>query len=167
MRSISRISLVMAASAALVGSIALPASAAEDRTETTVNVTAGGLSISAPETAALLDVAPGAKSTATLPDVKVTDLRAGILGWVAAVSLGDFVGTDPTNTFTADAATYTPGAADVNGTATVAETPAADLTSLKAVQTATAVKGNNTATWTAELSVNAPTDALADRKSVV
>jgi uncharacterized protein (DUF2141 family) len=41
MRSISRVSIALAASAVLVGSLALPASAADDTTALTVEVPAG------------------------------------------------------------------------------------------------------------------------------
>jgi hypothetical protein len=160
MRSITRVSLVIAASAALVGSLSLPASAAD--TTATVQVTGGSLAISAPDTANLTAVTPGGNATANLTGVQVIDTRAGTLNWSAQVSMSDFVGTDTATIIPATAATYTPAAAVETGTSTVAATVGADLSTAKTVQAATGVVGNNTATWSAVLSVTAPTDALAD-----
>jgi len=163
MRTISRVSLTAAVSAALVGSVALPATAAPTADSTvTVEVPVGTLSISAPATAALGTVTPGASASVGLAGVQITDDRAGVAGWSAQVALTDFVGVNAANVIPATAATYTPEAATVTGTATVAETPASNLSTAKTVQTATAVSGNNTATWNASLSILAPAGALAD-----
>lgn len=163
MRTISRISLVVAVSASLVGSIALPATAAPTSdTGVTVEVPAGALSISAPGTANLGTVTPGGNTSVALTGVQVTDNRAGVTGWSATVTLTDLVGGNTATVIPAAAATYTPAAATVTGTATVAETLASDLSTAKAIQEATAVSGNNTATWNANLSVLAPAGALAD-----
>ena len=161
MRSISRVSLVIAASAALVGSLALPASAAD--TTATVEVPAGLLTISAPANADLGTVAPGSLITAAVGNVTVSDLRAGEEGWNAQVSMTDFVGTNTATVIPAASATYTPAAAVETGTSTVAPTTRVGLsTTPQAVQTATGVSGNNTAIWDASLSLLAPANALAD-----
>ncbi|WP_159620647.1 hypothetical protein [Arthrobacter zhaoguopingii] len=165
MRTISRISLSVTASAVLVGSLALPASAAD--TTATVQVTAGGLGISAPAGAGLSSLAPGGTASATVAGVTVTDERAGTIGWNAAVIMTNFTGTTNTNVIPATAASYAPGAAVSTGTATVAATSQTDLSTAKAVQTATGVVGNNTATWDATLSVTAPANALADTYTAV
>ena len=163
MRTISRISLVAAASAALVGSIALPASAAPTAdTTATVEVPVGSLSISAPAGADLATITPGGTASATLTGIQVSDTRAGEAGWAASVTLSDFVGDTPTNVIPATAATYTPGAAVVAGTSTVEATAQSGLATAKTVQAATGVVGNNTATWSADLGVTAPANALAD-----
>lgn len=163
MRTISRISLVAAASAALVGSIALPASAAETAdTTATVEVPIGSLSISAPVGADLTTITPGGSASATLTGIQVSDTRAGEAGWAAAVTLSDFVGETPTNVIPATAATYMPAAAVETGTSTVSASAASNLATAKTVQTATGVVGNNTAIWSASLGVTAPSDALAD-----
>jgi hypothetical protein len=162
MRSISRISLVAAASAVLVGSMALPASAATDTTAATVEVEAGSLAISAPVGADLGAIIPGSSATAALTGVEVTDTRAGTADWTTTALLTNFVGTDPGNVIPATAATYTPAAAVPTGTVTVAPTTQTDLSTAKTVQAATGVVGNNSAIWNANLSVLAPTDALAD-----
>lgn len=161
MRSIARVSLVIAASAALVGSLALPASAVD--TTATVEVPVGSLGISAPAGANLGLITPGLSASATLTDVEVIDNRAGTTGWAASVTLTNFVGGTPTNIIPATAARYTPAAAVPGGTVTLTPTTRIGLsTTPQAVQTASDVVGNNTATWAAELRVTAPTDALAD-----
>lgn len=160
MRSFSRVSLVVAASAALVGSMALPASAAD--TTATVQVPVGSLSVSAPAGADLTTITPGGGASATLTGVQVTDTRAGEAGWSAQVVLSNFVGATPTNVIPATAAVYTPSVAVTSGTVTVEGAVQSDLSTAKTVQTATAVTGNNAATWDANLSVTAPADALAD-----
>ena len=160
MRSISRISLGVAASAVLVGSFALPASAVD--TTATVEVPVGSLAISAPVSADLATITPGGSATASLTGVKVTDNRAGEAGWAAQVVLDDFVGTTPTNVISSTAATYAPGTAVTDGTVSVAATTQSDLSAAKTVQAASGVVGNNTAEWAADLSVTAPSDALAD-----
>ncbi|WP_427174697.1 hypothetical protein [Arthrobacter sp. 92] len=165
MRSISRVSLAAAASAALIASLALPASAAD--TTATVQVAAGSLGISAPASTALTALTPGGSASANLTGVNVTDSRAGTADWTANVSLTNFTGTTPTNIIPATAATYTPATAGKTGTVTVVPTTQADLSTAKTVQSATAVVGNNTATWDAVLSVTAPSDALADTYTAV
>jgi len=160
MRSITRVSLVIAASAALVGSLALPASAAD--TDATVEVTAGALTISAPGSADLGTVAPGSPITAALGTVTVSDLRADTALWSAQVSMTDFVGTVTETTIPAASATYTPGTAVETGTSTVAPTAQTGLATAKTVQAATVVSGNNTAEWDPDLSFTAPANALAD-----
>ncbi|KQR75542.1 hypothetical protein ASF98_06940 [Arthrobacter sp. Leaf337] len=160
MRSFSRVSLVAVASAALIGSLALPASAAD--TTATVEVPVGSLSISAPVGADLATITPGSSASATLTGVEVIDTRAGEAGWAAQVVLSDFVGATPSNVIPATAAVYTPAVAVPTGTVTVDGTTQSDLSTPKTVQAATAVTGNNTATWDANLSVTAPADALAD-----
>lgn len=160
MRSFSRVSLAVAASAVLVGSLALPASAAD--TTTTAVITAGSISISAPGAAALSALTPGGTAAATITGVQVADNRAGVEGWAASVVLSDFVGGTTADIIPASAASYVPSGLVVDGTATVEAAPAADLSIPTTVQSATAVNGNNTATWNAVVDVDAPTDALAD-----
>ncbi|MBT2597225.1 WxL domain-containing protein [Arthrobacter sp. ISL-72] len=160
MRSITRVSLVIAASAALVGSLALPASAAD--TIATVEVSAGALTISAPGGADLGAVAPGSPISADLGNVTVSDLRAGVEGWDAQVNMSDFVGTDTATIIPASSATYTPGTAVETGTSTVTPSAQTGLATVKTVQAATGVSGNNTAAWDADLSFTAPANALAD-----
>jgi hypothetical protein len=166
MRAISRASLIAAVSAALAGSIALPATAAPSST-VTVEVQPGSLSVTAPDTAALGNLlTPGGFAEFTLTGVQVSDTRAGLLDWNAQASMTNLVGTtDGTRVIPASAATYTPAAATVTGTATVTPTTQVGLATAKTVQGATAVSGNNTATWDAVLRIDAPAGTLAETYS--
>lgn len=166
MRNFSRVSLAVAASAVLVGSLALPASA-DDTTTTTASIAAGSIEISAPTSAALSALTPGGTATANLNGVQVSDNRAGVEGWTASVVLSDFTGQVTGDVIEASFASYATGEAGVVGTASVLEASAADLSVPTAVQTATAVTGNNTATWNAVINLSAPTDALADDYSAI
>lgn len=168
MRRITRTSFVLAASAALVASAALPASAdTSSTTATTVTVTGGGLAITAPASAALSNAAPGATATANLTGVRVSDTRAGTVGWTASVLSSDFTGTiTGAAAIPATAASYTPNSLTVvTGIAVVIPAIQTNLSTAKPVQTASAVVGNNTATWDAALSVVVPGGALADTYS--
>ncbi|MCU1532555.1 MAG: hypothetical protein JWO49_2126 [Arthrobacter sp.] len=165
MRKITRTSIVLLGSAALVSGIALPASA--DDTETTVQVQGGGLAISSIPAALDFGVfAPGtATIPGTIPGLTVTDTRAGVTGWAVSVKLSDFTSSDsanPAKVIPASAATYTPTGTAASGVATVTPAGATTLaTAGQPIQTATGVSGNNGATWAADLSVAIPSDALA------
>jgi len=146
-----------------VATFAVPAFADTGPTPVTVQITGGGLSISVPAGANLGTTAASASAqtvTGLLGPVVVTDLRAGILGWVTTAGSTDFTGGSAG--IPASAMTYTPGSATVVGHATV--TPIT-LTAMTAgggtVQTATAVIGVNTATWTPSIAVTIPAGAIA------
>ena len=169
MRNITRVSLVLAGSAALVGSMALPASAAD--TTTTVTVPSGTIAIAAPASASFASpVTPGTTATVSLPGVQVTDNRAGTVGWTASVASSAFSGAKVNATtgaslysIAASNASYTAGAATVVGTATVAASAKqTDLSSAKTAQTASAVTGNHTANWAGTLELAVPSNAIAD-----
>jgi hypothetical protein len=162
MRSITRTALVLACSAALVGGMALPASAAD--TTTTVVIETGFLTLAAPAGATLSTVTPGANSTVTVGNTTVTDARAGVTGWSATVTLPVLTGvTLTTETIPTTAATYLAATVTPVGTSTLAA-PATrtDLSTSKVSQTASAVSGNNSATWTGALMVPIPAQVLAD-----
>ena len=171
MRKITLAALALASSAALVGVTAVPAFAATtDDTATTVTVEAGVLSITVPATAPLSTVLPGENSTATLGATVVTDARAGIVNWTATVILpaltGDAVGS--TETIITTGATYLAGTATLTGSPTLAgPTLKTDLSTAKTSQATTAVSGNNSASWTATLTVPIPAQVLADSYSGV
>jgi hypothetical protein len=159
MRKIILTSFALTGAVAMTGIAALPASAATDDTTATVEVTAGALSIAAPESMILSAVAPGATATGTLTGVQVSDLTADLAGWTTSVSISDFTSATTLDTIPAAGVTYTAAGANVTGTADVA----AGIASAGSgdVQTATAVTGNNTATWDATVNVVIPADALA------
>jgi hypothetical protein len=159
MRTITRTALVLACSAALAGSMALPASAADTTTTVTVQAT-GGIGITAPPSASAPTIAPGVNAVASLTGITVTDSRSGTTGWVASVSLGAFSGSTafviPTAGITnVPSAAVTGGA----GTSTVAASTATGPLEQPS-QTATGVSGDNTASWNATLTVPVPANAL-------
>lgn len=166
MRNLTRASLAFAGGLALVAATAVSASAATGApadTTTTVAVTAGDLTIAAPATLALSSAAPGATASGTLGTVSVSDLTADTMGWSATATISDFVddaGTpaDTTDDLTISASnfSYTPTAVtNVSGTATVTADDGTDTV------TATAVNGNNEASWGADVTLAIPSDALA------
>ena len=166
MGSITRTALVLACSAALAGSMALPASAADfGDTPTTVTITGGLLSVVVPAGASLSTGTPGANATVTLGATTVTDARAGDIGWSATVTLPVLTGeTLTTETIPTTAAFYLASTAvPISGSPTL-DAPATrtDLSSAKVSQTASAVSGNNSASWTALLTVPIPAQVLAD-----
>ena len=161
MRSITRTTLVVGFSAAIAVGLAMPASAVD--TITTVEVAAtGGIAITAPATSDALEVSPGFTAEAGILGIEVTDNRSGKVDWAASIALTDFVGGATADVIPASTATYTPTAAVVVGTATVEPSTATDPVEVRTVQTATGVSGNNTATWSAGLTIPVPASALAD-----
>ncbi|MCC3299341.1 hypothetical protein [Arthrobacter caoxuetaonis] len=158
MRTPSRITLGLAAAAVLAAGMAVPAQAAD--TTATVAVTPGTLSLTAPAAFDLGAIVPGSTTSGVLSGITVTDERAGELGWVASVSVSDFAGSATSNTIAASNVGYAANAATVAGTAVVA--PATVSGEGGAVQTATGVKGVNSATWDADVSITVPADAIAD-----
>jgi hypothetical protein len=131
-------------------------------TPVTVEITGGALSITVPASADLATKPASASAqtvTGSLGAVVVTDLRAGILGWVATAGSTDFTGGAG---IPATAETYTPGTTTVVGHATVTPITLTGMTvGGGTVQTATAVIGVNTATWTPSIAVVIPAGAVA------
>ena len=129
----------------------------------TVEITGGALSISVPAAADLGTAAasPSAQTVhGSLGPVVVSDLRAGILGWVATAGSTSFTGpAGPA--ISAATMTYTPGTAVVVGIATVTPISLTAMTTPGTVQTATAVTGVNTATWNPSIGVLIPAGAVA------
>ena len=168
MRKITLAALALASSAALVGVTAVPAFAAG--TPVTVAVTDGGISIAAPtESAALTkssaDANLDATATATLGTTTVTDLRTGVTPWHATVSLPALSdGAATPKTISTTNATYLANAATTEGTVEMAAitqvTGLDDATTPPTSQAASTVNGNNSAAWTATLTVKVPSETL-------
>jgi hypothetical protein len=161
--------IIAAAAALFIGgagamTFAVPAFAATTGpTPVTVEITGGGLAISVPAAADLGTTAasPSAQTvTGSLGLVVVSDLRGGILGWVATVGSTSFTGSAG-GTISAGTMTYTPGTAVVVGIATVTPISLTAMTTPGTVQTATAVTGVNTATWNPSIGVLIPAGAVA------
>jgi hypothetical protein len=136
---------------------AVPAFAATAAdTPVTVVITAGTLGISAPTASVLLGTTSANASaqtvTAQLGPVLVTDNRAGIAGWVATA--GATAPSDGTGIPTS-AMAYTPGNTTVTGI------NLASMATQGTVETATAVTGDNTATWNPSIVVTVPAAAVA------
>lgn len=159
MRTSAHIVLGLAVFGIMAGA-ALPASAAD--TTISVTVEAGELGISAPDTFDLIDVVPGRVTRGSMSGISVVDGRAGVIGWIAVVSVSDFTNAaDPLRTISKAQVTYTAGPAAKTGTSIITAAAAVTEPTVSVVQTATAVTGNNTAEWVASISVDAPSDALS------
>lgn len=145
--------------------IAGTASAATTATTTlTFTEAAGAISITAPTSATLLPplVHTGVDQvvSAAIGTVTVTDHQGNNAGWTASASATDFSDGNGHTIPIADAS-YTPPAATVTGTATVNPTTLPALsTTATAVQTATTVAGDNTATWNPTISLTVPAAAV-------
>ena len=166
MRKVTRAALALAGSAALIGVTAVPSfAAATGDTTVTVAAQAGDLAITIPAAPTLSRGVPGADSTVTLAATKVTDERAGIAAWTATVTLptlSNGLVTPNDDTIATTFATYLAVAATLTGGPTMATpTTKTDLSTAKTSQTASATDGNNTASWTATLTIPIPDQALA------
>jgi hypothetical protein len=159
MRNSIRFTAALVGAVALTGAGALSATAAPGDTTATVEVTGGPLTISVPASIALTSAAPGATSSNVLSGVAVSDLRAGVQGWVVGVSTTDFTSLATGTAIPKDAVSFTATNTAKTGTVTVAASVPTSLATT--IQTATAVSGNNTATWDETLEVAVPADALA------
>lgn len=166
MRTFARLAIGTAAAAAILGGLAVPASAATS--PVTAAVSGGALSISAPGSYTIPPIAPGGSAQASGQGaVTVTDQRAGTTGWTASVQITPFTAAAPAGGGTAPAmpataAAYGATTATVTGGDTVTAAGAAgDISRPTPVETATAVNGNNAASWTPLLQLTAPAQALA------
>lgn len=136
-------------------------------TPVTVTITGGALNITAPTASVPLGTKAGSSDaqniTGNLGAVQVTDERAGTLGWVASAISTDFTGTlAGGQPILASTVGYTPGDTTVTGTSTVGQTTLTDMSAAAAVQTATDVVGDNTASWNPSISVPVPAGEVAD-----
>ncbi len=93
----------------------------------------------------------------------VTDTRTGSAGWVASAVTTNLTAIVGEVTYTIPKAniTYTPNTATKTGTVTVTTASAGTISTARAVQTATGVDGNNTATWNPSVVVAIPSDAIS------
>jgi hypothetical protein len=160
---------------ALVGAVlsvlafALPAHAAD--TTTTFSLAGGSLSISAPASRDLGSGSTGGGTvSAQLGSVTVTDNRGALVGtWTASVSSTDFTtgGASANETIAKGQVTYWSGTATASsGVAVFApgQASAANAQALSVSRTAfsaTAIVGNNSASWNPTVTVNVPAAAVA------
>ncbi len=154
-------------SGAMLSLVALAPTAHAADTTTTFSLTAGGLSVSAPSSAALSSAATGSTTlSGSLGTVQVTDARGGTAGWSASATSSSFTGTG-LSVIANSAVDYSTGLATTSGTV-VATSGAATPTAMGSPVTAftgTVVEGNNTVSWAPTLRVNLPSNALAGNYS--
>jgi len=140
-------------SGAMLSLVALAPAAHAGPTTTTFTLTGGSLSISSPATANLGSAAAGALTlTGSLGQNTVTDTRGALLGWTASVISTDFAGPSET-TVSAASASYAPGTVSKTGTVTALPGAGAPMLVSQPAVVATAVIGNNTASWTPNVTV--------------
>jgi hypothetical protein len=168
MRNSTRAGAALLSALAFTGVTAVSASAAEPGTDTTtvtVDVKGGTLDIAVPADALTFALTePGQVATGELTGITVNDTRAATVGWVASVNIEEFTSETVAAAIPAENFTYTASNTTVktgNSTVVAAPSAVAGGPSASAVQTATAVVGNNSATWGATVELLIPTQALA------
>jgi hypothetical protein len=157
---------LLAAAGAIVVGIVLPAvpalAATSGGTDATITITAGALQITVPAGSANLGTSPdnvgGETISGPLGQVQVLDARdvAAGGGWVASVISTAFTPTGGGPAIAASNVSYVAGTITTVGTATDTANDPTDLTGVSAAVTATAITGDNSATWTPSISVNVP-----------
>jgi hypothetical protein len=149
---------VLAATASALALIPVTAATAADTT-TTFTIAGGDLTLTAAPTADLGSAGTGAPTiSGSLGAVGVDDARGGTVGWTAtAVSTAFSQGLGPDST----GVTYTTGTVGSTGSVTVAGSTGMAVNTTATVVTASDVTGNNTASWTPQLTVALPSTALA------
>jgi hypothetical protein len=141
-----------------------PAAHAAD-TVTTFSLTAGLLSVTAPEDAALADAATGAASlSGSLGTVQVTDARGSTAGWGATAASTSFTGSG-LSVIPNGEVNYASGAATAF-TGVVTPVPgnlglATDMDPAVTAFSGTVAVGNNSVSWAPTLTVDLPANALA------
>jgi len=150
--------VVAAAAGMLTLGVVLPASAAPGDTAATLTVSGGSLSITVPAAAALgawTNVVGGGTISGPLGQVEVSDARSAAAGagWVATVISTAFTPTG-NPAIAASLVSYTAGPITKTGTATYTANDPSDLTGVTPAVTATAITGDNSATWNPTIHVH-------------
>ena len=156
-RLLLRLCALVAITSTTLGLVsAAPATAGD--TTATVTITGGALTITVPVNAGNLGSAVNTVSGSTiggqLGQVQVSDLRSGTTGWVASAISTPF--TLSGSTIAASNIGYVAGSITPVGTATYTANNPTNLTVVSPVVTATAITGNNTATWNPTINVFIP-----------
>ncbi|MGK0274598.1 MAG: hypothetical protein ACI9N0_000976 [Ilumatobacter sp.] len=154
--------LAVITSSTVALTVVVPASAATTgATTATVTVTGGALAISVPSDAGSLgttvNVVGGSTISGSLGEVVVTDARSAAAGsgWVAsAISTAFTPSAGPT--IGAANVGYTAGTIAKVGTATYTANDPASLVGASPVVTASAITGDNSATWNPTINVAVP-----------
>jgi hypothetical protein len=161
----------LAGSPAAHGTAQIPAlpmagAAADPDTTVTFSINTGGLSMTAPASADLGGGDPGTTiGPSAIGAITVTDVRAGLdVAWTATASSTDFTtgAATPAETIPSGDVTYDPGAlTSTTGTGTFTPQAAFALSGTpQDTVIATAITGNNSATWDPALSVAVPAAAV-------
>ena len=150
--------LPMLLSALVIPLIAGSSNSFAASTTMTLNITGGGLSISAPATVDFGSATSGTTATVTMGSVTVTDLRGVAAGgvWVTTAIATALIKSDLSSTIAPTAMSYAAGTFTHTGTVTLAKTDVTDLTSAVTVVSATAITGGNTGSWTPTMTVIVP-----------
>jgi hypothetical protein len=145
----------------LMLAVAVPASALPGDSPATLTVSGGSLAITVPSASANLGTRPntvgGGTISGPLGVVQVNDARSAVAGsgWVASVISTAF--TPPAGpAIAASAVGYTVGTITKVGTATYTPNDPTDLTGVAPAVTATAITGDNSATWNPTINVAVP-----------
>ena len=157
--------LLASLAGALTLAIASPASAATSAgTDATVTITGGSLSISAPANANLgsqANTETGGTISGSLGQVQVLDARSAAAGsaWVASVISTTFAPGAGT-AIAASAVSYTAGPITETGTSVTTANNPGNLTGVSPAVTASAITGDNSATWSPTIHVVIPGGVL-------
>ena len=153
--------LLASAAGVLTLAIAAPASAAAGDTNATVTVTGGSLSVSVPSGTSNLgsraNTENGGTISGSLGQVQVLDARTAAAGatWTASVISTSFAPASGT-AIGATAVSYSAGAITETGTNTVVSNNPTSLAGVSAAVSATAITGDNSATWNPTINVAVP-----------
>jgi len=163
MRTITRATLALTGAAALTLFAVVPANAVDT---VTVAIAEGELGLTTLEAgAALTEATPGADIEGQIAGVEITDARAITGVWAVSVNATAFTNVaapDDATSMAAAAITYTLGAVTAEGAPVITNvTPDVVLTAVDAEVATATVAGNNSALWTAGLSIAVPAGALA------
>lgn len=128
-------------------------------TTATFTLAGGSLDVTPAANAALTDGAPGAASvTGSLGTVGVSDTRGSTAGWVMSAGATTFVdGAGSVST----GVSYDSGTATSTGVVTPTSTGPTSIAVVAPVAAGTLASGNNTASYTPDLTVSLPASALA------
>jgi hypothetical protein len=159
-----RVALALATSLPVL--LATSGSVSAGTSEMEIEIKAGSLGISVPigtvELGEFTNVIGGGELTGSLGEVTVSDARSAAAGagWVvSAISTAFTPFAGPT--LAASEVGYSAEDTSMGGTATYEWHNPSDLTGVVPVVTATAITGDNWATWNPEITVNVPEGTVA------
>lgn len=134
--------------------------------EATITIEGGALGITVPtgpvDLGTFINVVGAGSVTGELGVVTVSDARSAASGasWEASGISSAFTSA-PATAIPASAVGYSPGEVDKVGTAVFVTHEQPDLTAVVPVVVASAITGDNSATWTPEITVLVPADTVA------